>query len=193
MPTPVIANVYRCTFAWNRANGVEPRNTIHVQADSFGHTDADVAAAIFSALPSHWAYPCSSAARLLGFEITKLDGVSATTLNAVADTGGEQSGDIVPASAAVISIKTGLKGPAHRGRVYLGPLAEGVISNGELNSTSINDLLVAWNAFFASLVAGSPSLIPGVASYKHATFTGAANLSVSSFTGTQRRRQKQVG
>jgi hypothetical protein len=57
----------------------------------------------------------------------------------------------------------------------------------------VSEVLVAWNNFAVGLETGSPVLTLGVASYKWASFADVASISVSSFTGTQRRRQKQIG
>jgi hypothetical protein len=193
VPLPVISNVYRVTFVWNTYAGITPRNVINLHDVLGTSNEDDVASATFSALPSHWAIVMPSGFRLLGFNVIKLDGSSAGIYHPVADTGGEQGTDTIPQAAALIKLHTSLRGQAHRGRIFLGPIAEGSQSGGILDATQKGTLQTAWSTFWSDLASGTPALTMGVASYHNSTFTALdVQPTVETKLGTQRRRMQQL-
>lgn len=194
---PTIANVYRVTFNWSAVDGVTPRNVIHLHAASSNEASlgANIDTAIAAmASPSHMFHACNDAQVCADVDILKLDGTSATVNYPLAThlTGGQGSGQIIPQGCALVSFHTIFRGPAHRGRVYVGPIAESAQSNGVVDSTSRGLMLAAWNAFHASGLGSSPGFDLAVASYVHASWASVATIRVDSIAATQRRRINQL-
>lgn len=93
----------------------------------------------------------------------------------------------VTSAAWVLSYRGAAIGPRYRGRLFLGPVAAGVVtSSGTVfNSTDTGTVASA----FATLRATTASSIEfGVWSRTHQIFTPAVASSVSTAIGTQRRR-----
>jgi hypothetical protein len=132
-----------------------------------------------------------------GFRITSatalhLDGTSAGLDGSFGDTGGEQSGDIIPAACAIVKVRTAQRGPRGRGRVYLGPIGESAQANGILTSAIAGRMTTAWNTWASAILADAATLEFGIASYKHADFHPFDTIAVEGPLGTQRRRQTQL-
>jgi hypothetical protein len=131
--------------------------------------------------------------RLLGFQTIALDGSSAGSFSSVPDTGGEQASPPVHQAAAVIKMTTGFRGPRHRGRVFLGPLAQAACVGGFLDNTMHTALQTAWTSFRSNLNSGVIPLDMGVASYKHGDWNPLnVDPIIESLLATQRRRQEQL-
>jgi hypothetical protein len=189
-PLPVIANTYRVAFNWtNDANAQIAENVMHFIAP--GSSALAVAEAIDGAVTSAMFQTIASNAGCDTLSVTPLDGTSAT-LNYTTTSEhftGSASGDFSPASAVVVSLGTGLRGRSHRGRLYLGFTAEGVISDGSIEAGTASSLQAAWLAFIDELDAG---VTWAVASYKLATAQAVSSVGVKAAIGTQRRRQTRV-
>ena len=193
MSLPVITNVYRCTLPWIAADGVAPVNVFHVKSAT-AETASAVGTAIGTLLGSvaHLFASTYSAYQLNTVEVLPLDGSSATEPSSFSTTGGGATGSPIPSSAALVKFGTGLRGSAHRGRLYLGPVGESAVSAGQLDDTPRSQMQTAWDAFWGELIGGTPSLELCVASYKHASAAVITSLLVETPLGTQRRRQDQV-
>jgi hypothetical protein len=98
---------------------------------------------------------------------------------------GATTGESIPQVAGIIKLQTGLRGPRHRGRVFLPFICEGAQSNGTLALTG--DPGGAWTNFIVAMIA---SLTPlGVASYVHSDWNAAGGAIAETKSATQRRRQ----
>lgn len=191
MPLPVIAGTFRITLNWNALQGVKPANVFHVQSGA-GNA-SDVSTALSATLTSAMFTPMNTSYQIQSFEVLPLDGTSATHFGAplTAVTGG-QTGEFSPASAVLVSFYTLQRGPAHRGRIYIGPCAEAMIASGVIGASPANALTVAWAAFDTALQARTPSVNLCVASYAHSSQLPVANIQCKTVLGTQRRRQDQL-
>lgn len=195
-PLPTIPNVYRVSLEWDQANGIQPNNVMHIAAVT-GTVD-EVAAAIedahTSVIGTHnpWA-GMSSSFELTTLKLLPLDGTSAEFDFALSTPwAGSASGEIIPASAAVMSFHTIQRGARGRGRMYVGPTTEGSQINGLITGTVVTEMTAGWIAFQAALLAESPSLQLVVASYVHADANDVTSFRCDSVAGTQRRRQDQL-
>lgn len=192
MPLPVIANTYRCTFNWTNYLGVAPRNVIHVQGTAVSVTD--VAEAVVNALQTHQFEGMNGSFVLHSLDALPLDGTSASASvpGGGYSSGTSPSGEFSPASAIVVSLRTGVRGPRGRGRVYIGPVNEGIMADGQIPGANATEITAAWDAFRAALLAGTPALSLVVASYTHADANVVGSNICETVLGTQRRRQDQL-
>jgi hypothetical protein len=182
-----IPDVWRVVLLWDTARGVTPRQRLHfVHA---GGTESDLGAV----LDAHFTLPMfDSVGNAWSFnkvEITRLDGISAAVeYNLAATRTGGTAGEAVPATCAVLSIKTPQRGPRGRGRIYLGPIAETKQHDGTLSDPGT--MQVAWFNFNVAMSLATYPLT--VASYKHLDHHPVTDLRIDSLIGTQRRRQRQL-
>lgn len=189
MPLPIISNVYRVTLNWTHTSGQIAANVLHIQASA--STAQGIASAVDSAaLQNMWAQVSQNAV-MTKLQVVKLDGSSGQYELATSGakwTGAGGAGDYIPAFSELVSLKTGLRGPANRGRLFLPFITEAAQSNGTI--TGVSTTQTAWNSFFSSLTAGGNLLV--VASYKHGVATVVTSLVVESLGATQRRRQTRL-
>jgi len=190
-PLPTITDVFRCTFNWTLFDGVAPKNVIHVRAPSA--TEEQVAIEVLAALQTHQFEGMPEDFVLDTLDVLPLDGATAT-FSAPGDgyNSGGGSGDFSPASAAVVSLRTAQRGARGRGRVYVGPLQESVMTDGHFNSGNVTELGTAWVDFRQALIDSAITAHLCVASYVHADSHDVASIAVDSILGTQRRRQDQL-
>lgn len=190
-PLPVIPNVVR--FVWTFTSGGPPvHNVLHVR--SLTGTPAQMSLALNNALNANPnTFKAMSTAYIQNtWDFTPLDGVSARSSVTTSSHPGIQTGDVIVGQAQVISMQTGLRGPRHRGRLYLGPLAEAVQVDGRITSAVNSDVVTAWAAVQAALTANSPSCELVVASYKHADANRVTFFRADSVCGSVRSRLKQL-
>jgi hypothetical protein len=192
MTLPVIADCFRVTVEWGSQNGVTPRNVFHVSSTSDDVTA--IGAAILGAYQEGQWTAMHNGFEQLNLAILPLDGSTATTLiDAVGtpNSTGASTGDMVPEAALIMSFATGLRGPAHRGRIYIGPVGESEIDSGKIQG-DFGATADAWAAFQDALIASSPSCALVVASYKHATMAQVHTIVGKGDVATQRRRLLQT-
>jgi hypothetical protein len=128
---------------------------------------------------------------LTSMEILPLDGTSASTTHAVSPTqGGDQASQIVPEACLVLSLHTPQRGARGRGRVYIGPICEGIMANGLVDGTVESDTVTAWGAFQTSVNGAGVTWV--VASYRHADQHPIIGLRADAVCGVQRRRLNQL-
>jgi hypothetical protein len=188
MPLPVIDDVFRVAVLWQDANSPQTAvNVMHVFADT--GTPTSVAAGLDAAANAGMFAAMSNAIVATEFAITPLDGSSATEFFTPdpAKWTGQTSGDYAPQVAALVKLRTGLRGRSKRGRVFLPFTAEGAQSNGTLTGSKVTTMQTEWDAFVAQLLSDNNPLV--VASYKLASSANVTSEVVESETGTQRRRQ----
>lgn len=194
-PLPVIANVYRIAVLWNTVAGVTPRNIFHVKctASSDLQEIVDVIGAAGDSTGVNMWNVCSSSLVATALQITPLDGSTAgVDLAMPTSWTGAQADSQVPSTAAVVSFHTAQRGPRGRGRVYVGPACESTIVSGSLVGANQALMLASWDYFHDTMLADTPSVQLGVASYVHGDFHPIASIRVDNLVGTQRRRQDQL-
>lgn len=192
-PLPTIPNVFRVAFDWSPARGIKPVNVINVQSSS---SDVqDIGGVILDAFDGSNAFNCMSLdSEVLGLNIIPLDGETATIyvpVDGQSITGG-YSGEIAPAVAGLVSLRTGIRGPRGRGRLYIGPVAEGALTDGFLVEDARSAMQSAWITSDAEMIAASPAVRLGVASYVHSEWNQILSINVEQACATQRRRQDQL-
>ena len=192
-PLPIISNVYRIAVDFQPLSGIQPVCVHHVRT-----TTADVAeigAAWWAAAPDGLYGPMLAGHEPQSISIIPLDGATATRV--VARPGGANdlclgTGQSMPQVAALVSMRTVVRGPRGRGRQYVGPLVEQAQDQGVMESTTRANLETAWVNFLSELALGDPPLTLGVASYTHEEFQPLESITVDTITATQRRRQDQL-
>jgi hypothetical protein len=137
--------------------------------------------------------------RVLDISIIPLDGVSSATdftTDGTAKWSGANGTDSIPQVACLLKLQTGVRGRANRGRVYLPYVSEGATLSGIMTGSIVSSMQTAWTTFLGGVNTASPvGYELGVASYARAHggtgahFTPLTQLTVESFTATQRRRQ----
>lgn len=194
-PTPVIADVFRIVMLWDSAKGISPRNVFHLHGP--GRTVAQVGTSInaafvladaagnnWDAMSTYWG--CTA------ISIQPLDGATAATdftLTTGSQVGGV-GGDFFAAACAVVSLKTGFLGARGRGRVYVGPVAEGAQTEGKITAASQGVMLAGWGAFLTKLTTDLNPLC--IASYRWEDSHDVTSVRIDTVLGTQRRRQDQL-
>jgi ethanolamine utilization microcompartment shell protein EutL len=187
-PLPELEDVYRVAFNWNYDDIV---NVQHF------HMPSASAAEVFAMLQGNvngamWATNVTFH-KIQSLDITPLFADSATQTfltDGSSKWEGQASGtEVLPNTAAVVSMKTSLRGPANRGRAYIGPMGESVFTSGQLDNTKRTAMSAAWNAFGVACIGDDAQHV--VASYTHSTAITILSYSVNQFAGTQRRRQSR--
>jgi hypothetical protein len=94
--------------------------------------------------------------------------------------------------ALCLSLGTGVRGPAHRGRSYLGPLAQSAMGdNGVFDTTMIRKVAAAWaDCMVSGMAAGTPSYELVVASHRLGTANAVTEVRVGEVPDSQRRRRR---
>jgi hypothetical protein len=189
MPLPTITNVKRVAFPFSGGGQFTCVNVLNFRTTA---SEADLGAAIFDALDNGGAYnpwtALDSDFSCPTLEIIALDGASATVFVNGTPIEGDGTGDMVPNCAQVVSFHTTQRGPRGRGRVYIGPVTEGNITNGSFTDTFANGVIAQWETFIGELAALSPSIELVVASYTHADAHQVQSVTADRVAGTQRRR-----
>lgn len=190
-PLPVIAGVYRVSIEWTRTFGCAPVNVLHIRSPlgAVGETEATIAALLNDAGPLFAAMPEDFTTGEI--KILPLNGLSPTSIFGL-DNDALTSGDnhAVPSVAALVSLRTNIRGPKARGRVYVGPVGEGYINDGLLAATARADMVAAWGDFQDAIIAADMELV--VASYVHEEAYLVNQIQHPEVLATQRRRQDQL-
>jgi hypothetical protein len=192
-PLPVIADTFRVALLWNGIAPVNPVNVFHVHDNSGTATASDVNDEISNqAAANMWlCLPDAMAVGLL--RITPLDGTSPTvdfTPNVASRFEGQQAGQYSPQVACLEKFTTDRRGPANRGRMFLGPVSEGVQVDGVYGGAGLGLQQTAWENFVSGMTtAGFPLC---VASYKHGTQRAILAVATESTFATQKRRQNRL-
>lgn len=193
-PLPVISNVKRITVNFTPYGGVTPRCVFHLRGDMAD--EEELGLAIWDSATEHLYGPMHDGFEPGSLDILPLDGSSATFVSdrPVGDTTSwcSSSGDTLPSTAAIVSFRTGIRGPKGRGRQYVGPTTETSCANGILNETVRTNLIASWAGFNNNLLALPDSMQIVVASYVHAEAYAVTSIGVPQTVGTQRRRQRQL-
>lgn len=191
MPLPVIADTYRVALEWTGPGGLRAVNVLHLTAAASDPAGvwSDLDASVTASMWNH----TTSAVAVTRVVITKLDGSTASFIAAPTGAkwaGSTAAGDLEVAPSAIVSLRTALRGPRNRGRLYLPFPAEANVANGLLNSAVVTGMNTAWSTFRVAIAtAGSPMT---VASYVGATATAVLTATAESQLATQRRRQDQL-
>lgn len=193
-PLPVIENVFRMAIETDPFAGLSSVNVFHVQSDADSEA-GDVLNTVIDALDDNrnmW-NPLWHETTVKRITCTKLDGSTATVVGDLSGTIGTATEALSPASCALISIATGVRGSRGRGRVYVGPVCEDKMANGFLGSAVVALVQAAWNQFATDLDDALDTPVHfGVASYVHADFHPSVAIRCEGALATQRRRQNQV-
>lgn len=190
-PLPIIADTFRVSLEWVHTDGQTAANVMHFQG--VGKTSADVYAALDTNVAAQLWNIVSGDAKVGEVRVTKLDGGSATYV--ATPTGakwagpGGTGGDTVPQVAAVISLRTALRGRSHRGRIFMPFPVESAIANGRITA-SITTNVTAWNTFIVAMNTAAVPLV--VASYKLGSKELVTSVLLETVLGTQRRRQTRL-
>lgn len=188
MPLPVIAGVYRTTLDWTLGGGqARAHNVLHFGGAS--GSEPDLFAALGAHLTDAMVNDMSDQSHLDGIDILELDGTAATVSHILDGTyTGQGSSDALIAPAELIKLQTPVRGPAHRGRIFLPFVAEGSTSDGFIGNPATAQ--GGWTTFLADMAGDGWNLV--VASYVHASATVVTSVSVEGPLGTIRRRQQQL-
>jgi hypothetical protein len=197
-PLPVIPDVIRTGFKFASAQGTSV-NVLHWRVatpPSFGALALNFsakAAASASTTPVRNPFAALSEFMVLsGIDVIDLSSTTSGTETQAMDEpnlSGTSNGDEIPASAVIVTISTGLRGPRHRGRVFIGPTCENSSAGGFYVDRAA--LQTNWDAWAQRMAEDDPlgAYVLGVASYAHSDFSDFSLLTVRSAFGTIRRRQ----
>lgn len=93
--------------------------------------------------------------------------------------------------AACLSLKTGLRGPRNRGRLYLGPLDVGVLGSGGLMKPAIDSLATDFGTLFVKGANAATGTSLMVVSRAYATALPVTGVAIGHVPDSQRRRRKK--
>ncbi len=125
-------------------------------------------------------------------EITPLDGVTASqtfATGAPAKWTSLGAPDLILQGAAVLSLKSTLRGPKYRNRIYLPWTGEGSQVNGTLAAASVALATTAWTNFFAAMT--TALYPPTVVSPTDQTESPMTSFIIRPYVRTQRRRVRR--
>jgi len=189
MALPTIAGIARVTLDWHTEAGGTFANVLHFHRAA-GDED-DVFAALGSNLTNEMVAAMAPTCHLVNIDILLLDGASSTHHYPLDGTyKGTGSGEPLYQVCAIVSLYTGLRGPRHRGRIFLPCVGESNTANGLLNTVDQTEMQGGWEDFVAAMSADSTLL--QVTSYEHADSEDVTAVAVQQVTGTQRRRMRQL-
>lgn len=189
MPTPVIADTFRCALLWHNPGSVlVPVNVLHVHAP--GKTASQVATALQANITQNMFLCNESSWTQDEIDILPLDGATATQQFPGSGKTGAVAGDPIIACSVVVSLKTAQRGARGRGRVYCGPIVEAKQTSGKILTADATTIVTAWNTFVTAMNTAGCTLV--VASYVHADQHAVTSERCDIPLGTQRRRQDRV-
>lgn len=191
MALPVIAGIDRVSIRWSdTVTGQHYINVFHVREVVAAASSVVAANILGDFTAGMWSWMASSSS-ISQIQVLPLDGVSssyvATVVPTANQTGGSGSATPLPAVAGIISLGTGLRGPANRGRLFLGPVAENEVTGQALGDVAA--VQAQWTAFLAALLADDLALC--VASYVHGNAHDVISARAESTVATQRRRVRR--
>jgi hypothetical protein len=203
IPLPTIVGTYRCVARWlDSTTSQTAVNVMHISSGVTSSTIVQASNAIKNSWLANMQLFMPTTVTLTAFDITPLDGHSATQTFGTgggAPFKGGSAVDFAPAVSALIRIQTGLRGRENRGRVYLPFVSESQMTNGSLISADPPLVTTAWNSFVTALGASSPVAFTfGVAAYDRAGGGAGAHFTVTTgvfcetVLATQRRRQSRL-
>jgi len=198
MALPVIAFVYRCAVI--QSLGSERIvNVIHLR-----NGDAPPASDVAEAMANAWGDDTglvnlqSNDLNLLRVDCIQLDGTSPTVSASFATADnqtGKDSGDAVPAQVAgIFTLRSGTRGRSHRGRVYIGGMAQSFLDDPATawSPTTVGGANTVWGQFTTALEGFLANTEVCVASYKLASAEHPVSADFRSYLGTQHRRARPV-
>lgn len=192
MPFVAIAGVAKLEVLFHD-QGFDGVNVLHV--GGLDTTDAgaiaDLAMNAAAAYQSTILGQKTSAFVLDAMRATSLDTVDGPQATSVAnESGGRATATpMTPERCMVVQLRTALRGPSHRGRVYDNGYADDQAAiNGSVSTTSRNQISQLWLDFRSALRAGGtgPDLV--VVSYKLGLANPVIDCTVADVVGLQRRR-----
>lgn len=192
---PVIEDVYQVRWDWLNSSGPDPVNVMNYRWTGSGtESIADLTAAMNSNLDNDMFLDMANTVSLAAATITPLDGVTAGQVVTITPTRlGSESTNLVPEAAVIVAMQTPLRGPAGRGRIFLGPLGEGQVSNGVILATNLALMQTAWNDYIVNMEADGWALVvvhngdlsdPPNASVANAV----TSVKLRAYVGIQKRR-----
>lgn len=190
MPLPVVADTYQVSLVWTNPNA--PRNavnTLHFQHNTGTDSAADLYADLNASVATNMWSVLHTSTRVENVNITKLDGVSAGQAfqpAAVAKWAGANAGDLILQGAAVISIKSNVRGPRGRNRIFLPWVVESCQANGVLTPANVTAMATAWATFVTDMSTAGWNLV--AVSALHAEANAVATIAIRTALKTQRRR-----
>lgn len=188
---PVIADVIRTTIHREDGQGRSANNVLHFE--STGYDVAALNTNLQASVTRTLWDPIWAGYGAITLNYLPLDGTSATTTiipTTMLDFTGEGTGELIPAEAALIKLRTGQRGRSHRGRIYLGGIGEDRNVNGAITTATVTELQSDWTDFVDDMATAGTPLV--VASYKLATAHTVTSIVAETIAGTQRRRQSQL-
>jgi hypothetical protein len=188
---PVIADTFRIVLHGLLNPTQHTVNVLHVRAP--GKSASQVYAALDTNATANMWHAQNTAWGINEVDVTPLDGSGSTSLNSTgtpAKWSGTRTGETMPAVANLIKMVTAKRGPAFRGRLFLGPVCEDAGANGIMSSGLVTACTAAWVAFANALAAGGFQMV--VASYLHSSAENVTNIACENMFGTQRRRQTRL-
>lgn len=193
MPLPIIPTVSRATLIFNSAVAPRPATiNLHFRDIPGGQTEANLYADLDTNVTQAMWTTVGGTAAINNVTVIKLDGASAgqTFLTPVATRWqGLGSADCILQGATCISLKSTLRGPRGRNRVYLPWVGEGQQVNGVLDNTAVGNTTAAWNAFRAAMIVSGWQM--QVVSPANIDSEDVSSLVVRNFVKTQRRRARR--
>lgn len=196
MPLPVIADTIRVAVEGHAPNGHLWANVMHFRKSGI-LTFPGAVAVLDPILNSHYAVNSGAGTAWLSnagvgytmddIRYTPLDGSTATTVISHPHSGAVGLDNLPANVALVITLRTGLRGRSHRGRVYQNGFTEGANQSiGTPLAAAVTGVLTQWQNLLTALAGTGVSLV--VASYKTLTATDVAAVTVDGIWDSQRRR-----
>lgn len=198
-PLPTISQVVRGTATGLTARGTRWANVMNFRCTSGAPTPSDLVALDVKLAAMYdqsitfggqrgWLWFCTTTTTMDTVKLLPLDGASASTVFSHALAGHVAGTSMPTETSLVLTLRTGLRGPRHRGRIYLPPQAIGSNdTNGTAFAADIAGHLTMFAAWQVALQGVNWEL--AVASYKHADWNLVTSFSMDGDFDVQRRRK----
>jgi len=199
MPLPVINNVVRVAVEGHTSLGTKWANVIHLAKTAGTAAIADFPALVteLNRLYGGATYGggglnllnnTNSSTAVDRYVFTILNGTAASVPLAATAAGSGAVAAVPAEVAAVITLRTGLRGRSFRGRIYLPAFTTAAFtSTGQISSGVVTALPIQCSGFNTALVALTYTWV--VASYLHATAQPITSWTMDNAPDVQRRRK----
>src|SRR5215813_1044415 len=192
-PLPTIPNGFRVTLNWN-AGGMPANSVMNFLMP--GGSPASLFALLNSSVSAGMWTTVGAGASVTSVDILPYDGTTPTQVFTAtgAQWAGTGTGDFTIALAVLVSLRTAVRGPRGRGRLFLPFTAEGVTNAGAVNAALFPAIQTAWEGFDSAMSAGGATWCVGslFSTLGAPALRDITTINVEVGLATQRRRQDRI-
>jgi len=135
-------------------------------------------------------YETKTTCTMDSIKVLPLDGASSSSVYTYSHSGASTADSLPAETSLVITLRTGLRGPRHRGRIYLPPWTESSCNaDGTANAADLANKLTVLGLFQTDIETSPSTWEVVVASYKYADWNLVTQFTSNGDFDVQRRRK----